>query len=289
MPAGSGSGLIVTGSRGDRGGKAPGRGGVSVPGTTDESGEIGGDQVSATPHPAVIERARRIARRLAIAAPTGDRGRPAASGVLATRRWRGGGDEIDLDATLDVLAANPLPSDEDILVRQRVRRRRSIVLVVDASYSASGEQVRTSAATVGALAGELRRDRLAVVAFWSDAALLSPLGAPDPPETLVDRLLAVPAQGLTNVSFALEVAAEQLRGVPAAEGRVVLLSDCVHNAGPDPRTAVPRLPRLDVLMDITGEHDEDLARDLALIGRGRCLPIRSHRDVAPALVRMFGR
>ena len=39
----------------------------------------------------------------------------------------------------------------------------------------AGERVRTAAATVGALAAELARDDLAVVAFWSDAAVL---GAP---------------------------------------------------------------------------------------------------------------
>ena len=50
------------------------------------------------------------------------------------------------------------------------RTRRSVVLLVDVSGSMRGERVRTAAATVGALAGELGRDDLAVMAFWSDAA-----------------------------------------------------------------------------------------------------------------------
>jgi hypothetical protein len=33
----------------------------------------------------------------------------------------------------------------------------------------------------------------------------------------------------------------------ARDARVLLLSDCVHNAGPDPRPLATRLPRLDVL------------------------------------------
>lgn len=69
-----------------------------------------------------------------------------------------------------------------------------------------GERVRTAAATVGALGAEPARDDLAVVAFWSDAA-------------------------------------------------VVLLSDCVHNAGPDPRPLAARVARLDVLLDASGEQD----------------------------------
>jgi hypothetical protein len=69
---------------------------------------------------------------------------------------------------------------------------------------------------------------------------------------------------------------------------VLLLSDCVHNAGPDPRAAAGRLPRLDVLFDVRGERDSDLARGLARVGRGMVAPIRDHRQVAPALERIFG-
>ena len=67
----------------------------------------------------------------------------------------------------------------------------------------------------------------------------------------------------------------------------MLLSDCVHNAGPDPRPFAARLPRLDVLLDTAGEHDLELARELAAAGRGRLLRVRHHRDVAPALSRVF--
>jgi hypothetical protein len=61
----------------------------------------------------------------------------------------------------------------------------------------------------------------------------------------------------------------------------------VHNAGPDPRPLAARLPRLEVLLDVTGEQDLDLARDLARLGRGRLRQIRTYRDVAPALSELF--
>ena len=68
---------------------------------------------------------------------------------------------------------------------------------------------------------------------------------------------------------------------------VVLLSDCVRNAGPDPRSEAARLPRLDVLLDVSGEQDVDLARQLARSGHGTLARIRTYRDVAPALSRAF--
>jgi len=85
--------------------------------------------------------------------------------------------------------------------------------------------------------------------------VLVKLGAPVRPLVLLDQLLSLPARGLTNVAFPLQLAAKELARVPARDARVVLLSDCVHNAGPDPRTEAARLPRLDVLLDVSGEKD----------------------------------
>jgi len=208
-------------------------------------------------------------------------------GELTSTSWNGGSDELDLERTLEAIVGNPYPEETDIVVRERVRQRRSVVLVVDVSGSMKGERVRTAAATVGALAGELARDQLAVVAFWSDAAVLVRMGEQVAPLAVLDLLLRVPTQGLTNVTFALETATRQLTGVPARDARVLLLSDCVHNAGPDPRLTAARLPRLDVLLDTSGEDDVELGRDLARAGRGRVRLVRDHRDVAAALTAVF--
>jgi hypothetical protein len=108
-----------------------------------------------------------------------------------------------------------------------------------------------------------------------------------PTGRLLDALLRIPARGLTNIWFPLQVARRQLAAVPARDARVLLLSDCVHNAGPDPRDAAAGLARLDVLLDASGEHDAELARDLARLGRGRLARIRGYRDVAPAVSGLF--
>lgn len=152
-----------------------------------------------------------------------------------------------------------------------------------------GERIRTAAATVGALASAFTRDDLGVIAFWSAAAVVTRLGEPVAPSTIVDRLLAIPTRGLTNVAFPLEQARAALAGTTATDARVLLLSDCVHNAGPDPRTVADTLPRLDVLCDVSGEKDVDLARDLARLGCGGLEVVADHRAVAPALARLFAR
>jgi len=208
-------------------------------------------------------------------------------GELGSLPYRGGSDEIDLDRTIEVLTERPVPEDEDIVVRDRIRTKRSVVLAVDVSGSMKGERVATAAATVGALAGELEHDDLAVIAFWSDAAILLNLGEPVKPMDLLDAIMRMPAQGLTNVAFPLELAAKQLSRAPVKDARVVLLSDCVHNAGPDPRAVAARLPRLDVLLDASGERDVELGRDLARIGRGTLHVVHDYRAIAPAVSEMF--
>ncbi len=286
--ASAGPGTVLTAGSAGRRRPAGAARGSGAPGTTDESARLLTELPNdAEPDPEVVAQARRIAERLAVPRPRRDVSARRGIGELASVRYRGNSDDIDLDATLENLVEHPMPEDDDIIVRDRVRTRRSVVLVVDVSGSMRGERVRTAAAAVGALAAELARDDLAVIAFWSDAALLVPLGHRVSPTRLLDTLLRIPARGLTNIDFPLRIARRELARVPARDARALLLSDCVHNAGPDPRSAAAGLARLDVLLDTSGEQDEPLARDLARLGRGRLASIRGYRDVAPAVSRLF--
>ena len=179
------------------------------------------------PDPETLRRARQIAARLAVPRPRRDVTARRGVGELASVRYRGGSDDIDLDRTVAQLVEHPLPDEDDIIVRERVRTRRSVLLLVDVSGSMRGERVRTAAATVGALAAELSRDDLAVVAFWSDAAVLSRLGQHVPPQVLLDTMLRIPAKGLTNIAWPLQVAARELAGSrPATRGRCCCPTAC---------------------------------------------------------------
>jgi Mg-chelatase subunit ChlD len=289
-PSRGGGGMALTSGDRRRTRTAASRAGGTASGTTDEPADLIALADLATESAAdqlTRARARQIARRLSVPRPPRDQRSRRGVGELASLTWSGGSDELDLERTLEAIAGIPYPEGTDLVVRERVRQRRSVVLVVDVSGSMKGERVRTAAATVGALAGELARDSLAVIAFWSDAAVLVRMGEQVAPLAVLDLLLRVPTQGLTNVSFALETAARQLDGVPPRDARVLLLSDCVHNAGPDPRSTAARLPRLDVLVDTSGEQDVELGRDLARLGRGRARQVRDHRDVAAALSAVF--
>ncbi len=285
--AGAGGGPILRASGRGRA-KAKAAPGTSATGFTDDAASLVLPDAEAAIDPIARARARQIAARLAIRRPRRDATSRRGIGELGSLPYRGGSDEIDLDATIAVLAERPVPEDEDIIVRDRIRTKRSVVLAVDVSGSMKGERIATAAATVGALAGELEHDDLAVIAFWSDAAILLNLGELVQPMQLLDSIMRIPAQGLTNVAFPLELAAKQLTRAPVRDARVILLSDCVHNAGPDPRPLAARLPRLDVLLDASGERDVELGRELARIGRGTLHVVHDYRGVAPAVSSIFG-
>src|SRR4051794_8159184 len=236
----------------------------------------------------VLEMADAITRRLSVRPKASDRLSVAGSGPLVSRPYRYGSDDIDLDRTLEALTEHPVPDDTDIVVRERMRSQRAVVLVVDVSGSMRGEKVRVAAATVGALAAALADDELGIVAFWKDAVQVTSLGRREPASVILDRLLRIPAKGLTNVHFALGAGLRELGRSRARRRRAILLSDAVHNAGPDPRLVAGRFERLDVLLQTDAEHDAELGAGLAHIGHGEIAPVADHRDVAPALNRLLG-
>jgi Mg-chelatase subunit ChlD len=240
------------------------------------------------PDPEIAAMARRIARNLAVRrrtlGPRPERG----AGKLVSVPYRYRSDDIDLDRTIEVLTERPVPEDTDIIVRERMRSRRAVVLVVDVSGSMRGEKVRVAAATVAALTRDLADDELAVVAFWSDAAVVAPIATGVSCTAVLDALLRIPARGLTDVGFGLAAARAELGGALARRRTAILLSDCVHNAGPDPRDVARRFGELHVLLQTDGEHDAPLAADLARLGHGRLARVATHRDVAPALNRVLG-
>jgi Mg-chelatase subunit ChlD len=243
--------------------------------------------VEAPPDPATAAAMRLIAGNLAVRRRHRQYRRDVARGELTSARYRYHSADIDLDRTLAVLTQNPRPDDTDLIVRERNRSPRAVVFVVDVSGSMKGEKARMAAATIGALAAEFRDDQVAVVAFWSDAALLKPLDQPMPVQELLDQLTRLPTRGLTNVAFGLDVATTELARTGARRRMVVLLTDALHNAGPDPRDLAFRIPELHVLAQVDGPHDLPLAVDLARAGHGRLATVRTYRDVAPALNRLL--
>jgi len=203
-------------------------------------------------------------------------------------RYDGNADELDLDLTLDLLAEHRPLAGEELYVRRPAQHRRSMALLVDLSGSMSGDKARIAAAAIGALAGELIDDELTVIAFWNDLAVLSSRATRLDPVALLDDLLRIEPRGLTNVHGAIELATAELRRSSLERRCIVLLSDCVHNAGPDPRLAARAAPPTHVLLERNGEHDTWLGERIARVGGGLLRVVDTLGDVVPALTAVLG-
>lgn len=120
--AAGGGGLVLSSGDRRRGQRARG-GGATARGVTSEPAEqVALDDVTAEVGATARARAQQIARRLALPRPPRERRPRRGPGELTSLRWHDGSSELDLDATLEAVAATPVPEDEDMVVRDRLAR-----------------------------------------------------------------------------------------------------------------------------------------------------------------------
>lgn len=215
-------------------------------------------------------------------------GRSRGRSRAVSARYDGNGDDLDLDATLDLLAERREFSAEELTVRRPTQNRRSVALLADVSGSMTGEKALVCASAIGALTSELADDELTVIAFWSDLALLRTRASRLDPKAVLNDLMRIEPRGLTNVHGAIELASRELAQSSLERRCIVVFSDCVHNAGPDPRNAARAAPTTHVLLERTGEHDAWLAQRVARAGGGRYRTVAAVHEVAPALDALLG-
>jgi hypothetical protein len=235
--------------------------------------------------------ARRLAARVFV--QVGRAGRPRARGVRRLVPARGAEGDLDLDRTLERWTGPWPPATEDTVSRRWAGTRRAVCLVVDRSGSMGGLGVAIAAvAAAGVVLAAGERLSTSVLTFADRVDVLQAAGRHRSAEDLVLALVGLRGAGTTDLAAALRAAAAQLRALPAADERVVvLLSDCLATAGDPAETALAGIDRLDVLCPLpdAGAAAEplDAARALAARGSGTVAAVRSLADLGPALTRLL--
>jgi len=249
----------------------------------DDALEVLGKLVSLGDRADLRALARRVATELVVDEARRNAAGRSARGRLVTGRFRDGLIDLDLERTLEQVAGDPFPRDEDFFVQERRRHERSYVLVLDVSGSMKGAKVFHGALALASVAVRLRRDPLAVVAFWRDAAVLKRLDEPLELDGLIDRLLGLSGHGLTNLGLGLRAALDELAGATTEEREGILFSDGLHTAGDPPGPLAAAFSTLHVVG--TGEGDDSRRRcaELASLGHGRCAFVARPWEIAPAL------
>jgi len=249
--------------------------------------------------PALRSKARALARRLL--PRLGASGRPRRRGThrLAIHAGTLEG-ELDLERTLDRTGARRPRHGSELVTRRFAAAPRAVCLLVDRSGSMGGHAVALAAVAASAVvsaavsdgAGGAGSERLrcGVIAFASETLVLRSLDDPAPAERVIDDLLSLRGHGRTDLAAALRAAARLLEEAPGGRDRLrtaVLLSDCLHTRGLDPRAAAGALDCLHVLG--TSESTDARAAGVALArrGGGRYLPATNVAELTVNLQRVL--
>jgi Mg-chelatase subunit ChlD len=210
-------------------------------------------------------------------------------GRVVTSRFRDGGGDIDIDASLDELVmargSGRAVQVEELRVRTWAKPSTAWCLLVDRSGSMEGRPLATSALAAAAVAVRAE-DEFAVLSFGKDVVAPKAMWERRSAEEVVDRVLSLRGHGTTDVAGALMAAGEQLRSASAARRVVVLLSDC---RATEPGDVVGAAKALDELVILAPEDDSVEACELAEQAGARWTTVAGPSSVPAAFDRVLGR
>jgi Mg-chelatase subunit ChlD len=239
--------------------------------------------------PKLRELARRLAARLFLDLSRRGPASPRGVGRLQTMRYRPDGGDLDIDASVDAIVAaragGVAVDPDELRVRSWSTPGTAICLLVDRSGSMTGRPVATSAVTAAAVAWRAPDD-YSVLSFGKDVVAAKSQDAARSNEEVIDAVLALRGFGTTDVAGALSAAADQLGRSRAGRKIAILLSDCRSTVAGDPVAAARRL---DELVIIAPDSDDDAARALAGSTGARLTTVSGPSDAAGALARVLDR
>ena len=239
---------------------------------------------------ATDERLRDLARALAgrvlvDLARTGAARRRGIGRLRASRASVASGD-IDVDASLDAIAAarsqrRPVTAD-DLTVQTWARPDTALCLLVDRSGSMKGDRLASAAIAAAAVLYRQGQD-CSVVSFSNTAIVVKAQDEQREADEVVGDLLRLRGHGVTDLGLALRTAAAQLGRSRAGRRITLLLSDARSTAGDDPHLDAAALAALGELAIIAPEGDTADAEALATAVGGRWIGLAGPSAIPDAI------
>ena len=201
--------------------------------------------------------------------------------------------DFDLEATMEQLLERyptgiPTLRRSDIVGIERRERQKNGVLILDASGSMMGERNINAALSSAVMAYSMRNDRFAVIAFNTKAFLIKGIKDELAINDIMDKILDLEAVGYTNIEDGLKMGALQIKNLKTRFKWAILLTDGAYNKGGDPRYLCKQFEKLHVInLPSTKKWGERVCKDLARLGGGRYVVVRSYHEVPRALMKIL--
>jgi Mg-chelatase subunit ChlD len=155
--------------------------------------------------------------------------------------------DVDLDGTIETLIEDPKNKSEALRVFNRAESGHSALLIIDSSFSMSGNKLVMAAAAAATLTHVFDTKDIAIVHFGTRGKILKHFDAALSPEVLVEQIFSLIPKGFTNIYQGLKVGIEELGDRKQANYTAILLSDCALNHGKNPSINAWQLRGLQVV------------------------------------------
>ncbi|MFX0117073.1 MAG: VWA domain-containing protein, partial [Candidatus Hodarchaeota archaeon] len=118
--------------------------------------------------------------------------------------------DIDLDGTIDQYIVNPQSKHEAVRVFKRAKTGHSVLLIIDSSFSMSGQKIVMAAAAAATICHLFESRDIAVVHFGTKGKIIKRFDEEVSTEALVEQIFALIPKGFTNVYQGLKVGLDEL-------------------------------------------------------------------------------
>lgn len=195
-------------------------------------------------------------------------------------------EEFDLDETLENKLGKKYLDSQDIVCIENRRKKKAISLMLDTSNSMQREKIVFAALAVGVFAHKLRDDYYSIITFSDNAKLLKPFEKIPILEKIINDILDLQPEGITDIKAALEKGLEELGNVQIQERIGILITDGWVTKGGNPLETAQKYPKLHVIQVPlgVGGGDSETCSILAKAGKGKHSYVQNFQNLPQAIM-----
>ncbi|MHA2370097.1 MAG: vWA domain-containing protein [Candidatus Hodarchaeales archaeon] len=194
--------------------------------------------------------------------------------------------DIDLDGTIEQYIVDPQRKSDAVRVFKRSKTGHSVLLIIDSSYSMSGQKIVMAAAAAATICHLFEARDIAVVHFGTKGEIVKSFDEEVSAEALVEQIFALIPKGFTNVYAGLKVGLDELGARKQYRFTAILLSDCDTNTGKIPSIIAWKLRGLKIIT-IPPSINDFMANLIARESRGEIFEAEKVMDIPIILKRIF--